>query len=136
SDTGIGIAPEDIEKVLRPFGQVESALARRFAGTGLGLPLSKGLAELHGGTLSISSRPGAGTTVTVRQPPHPPLPYLRPGIAAPRASPALSKARADGQRGCNAAPGRTRVKPCVSSSLLRLSWLSRRPRPSRRRPRE
>ncbi|MBX6366869.1 MAG: PAS-domain containing protein [Rhodospirillales bacterium] len=71
-DTGIGIAPEDIEKVLRPFGQVESSLARRFTGTGLGLPLSKGFVELHGGTLSISSRPGAGTTVTVRLPPHPP----------------------------------------------------------------
>jgi signal transduction histidine kinase len=71
TDTGIGIAPEDIEKVLRPFGQVESSLARRFAGTGLGLPLSKGLVELHGGMLSIASAPGTGTTVTVRLPPQP-----------------------------------------------------------------
>jgi signal transduction histidine kinase len=71
SDTGIGIAPEDMEKVLRPFGQVESSLARRFAGTGLGLPLSKGLVELHGGTLAIASAPGSGTTVRVRLPPQP-----------------------------------------------------------------
>jgi signal transduction histidine kinase len=73
TDTGIGIAPEDIEKVLRPFGQVESSLARRFAGTGLGLPLSKGLVELHGGSLAIASTPGAGTTVTIRLPPRPPV---------------------------------------------------------------
>jgi PAS domain S-box-containing protein len=71
TDTGIGIAQEDIDKVLRPFGQVESSLARRFAGTGLGLPLSKGLVELHGGSLAIASTPGAGTTVTVRLPPVP-----------------------------------------------------------------
>jgi PAS domain S-box-containing protein len=71
SDTGIGIAPEDIEKVLRPFGQVESSLARRFPGTGLGLPLSKGFVELHGGSLAITSTPSAGTTVTVRLPPEP-----------------------------------------------------------------
>jgi len=71
TDTGIGIAPENIDKVLQPFGQVESSLARRFAGTGLGLPLSKGLVELHGGSLSLASTPGVGTTVTVRLPPTP-----------------------------------------------------------------
>ena len=54
--------------VLTPFGQVESALARRHDGTGLGLPLAKCLVELHGGELDLQSREGEGTTVTVRLP--------------------------------------------------------------------
>jgi PAS domain S-box-containing protein len=68
-DTGIGMAPEEILKAMEPFGQVDSRLARKYEGTGLGLPLSKALVELHGGTLEIESQPGAGTTVTVRLPP-------------------------------------------------------------------
>jgi signal transduction histidine kinase len=67
-DTGIGIAPEDIENVLAPFGQVESAFSRRHHGTGLGLPLAKSLAELHGGTLAVHSVLNEGTVVTVRLP--------------------------------------------------------------------
>ncbi len=69
SDTGIGIAPEHLETVLEPFGQVESAMNRSHAGTGLGLPLVNAMIELHGGSLSISSAPDAGTTVTLRFPP-------------------------------------------------------------------
>ncbi|HZS81932.1 MAG TPA: ATP-binding protein [Stellaceae bacterium] len=65
SDTGIGIAREDFAKIFRPFGQLDSALNRRFEGTGLGLPLSKGLVELHGGTISLDSEIGRGTTVSV-----------------------------------------------------------------------
>jgi len=68
SDTGIGIAPEDIATVLSPFGQVESAFSRSYHGTGLGLPLAKSLAELHGGSLAIASVLEAGTTVTVTLP--------------------------------------------------------------------
>jgi len=64
-DTGIGIAPEDIVQVLEPFSQVVNPMVRREEGTGLGLPISKRLVELHGGTLSIASRIGEGTTVTV-----------------------------------------------------------------------
>jgi signal transduction histidine kinase len=71
SDTGIGIDPAAIERVLRPFGQVENAMTRRFPGTGLGLPLSKRLAELHGGTLTLESSLGAGTTASVILPPKP-----------------------------------------------------------------
>jgi len=67
-DTGIGMEAEHIPKALERFGQVDSSLSRRYEGTGLGLPLTKALAELHGGTLSIASRPGAGTAVTVRFP--------------------------------------------------------------------
>jgi signal transduction histidine kinase len=69
SDTGIGIAEEDIWKALVPFAQVSSDLSRKYEGTGLGLPLSKGFVEMHGGTLKIDSEPGRGTTVTVRFPP-------------------------------------------------------------------
>ena len=68
TDTGIGIAAEDIPRVMAPFGQVESVLSRHFQGTGLGLPLTKSLAELHGGTLELTSKPGLGTRVTVRFP--------------------------------------------------------------------
>jgi len=62
-DTGIGIAPEDIAVALAPFGQIESAISRKNQGTGLGLPLTKALVELHGGTLEMQSKLGSGTTV-------------------------------------------------------------------------
>jgi signal transduction histidine kinase len=68
SDTGIGIAPEDISKAMSHFGQVDGDLNRRYEGTGLGLPLANALVELHGGSLDIQSQLGVGTTVTVRFP--------------------------------------------------------------------
>ena len=68
ADTGIGMAPGHIEIALAPFGQVDNRLARRYEGTGLGLPLVKRLVELHGGTLAIDSALGRGTTVTVLLP--------------------------------------------------------------------
>jgi PAS domain S-box-containing protein len=68
-DTGIGIAPEDIPAALDMFGQIDRSLSRKYEGAGLGLPLSKSLAELHGGTLHISSEVGVGTRVAVRLPP-------------------------------------------------------------------
>ena len=64
-DTGIGMSSADIPKALSPFGQIDSAHNRRHAGTGLGLPLTKRLVELHGGTLALDSVPGRGTTVTI-----------------------------------------------------------------------
>ena len=69
TDTGIGIAPEDIERVQRPFEQVETSYSRRHAGSGLGLPYAKRLSELHGGELTIESELGRGTAVTVTLPP-------------------------------------------------------------------
>jgi signal transduction histidine kinase len=68
ADTGIGIAAEDIPVVLQPFGQVDSQLSRKYSGTGLGLPLSGRLMKLHGGTLDIESKVGAGTTVMIAFP--------------------------------------------------------------------
>lgn len=67
-DEGIGIHPDDIEKVLSPFGQVDSTLSRRYEGTGLGLPIAMSLIELHGGTLAIDSEPDLGTTMIVSLP--------------------------------------------------------------------
>ncbi len=68
TDTGIGIAPKDISKVMTPFGQVDSQLSRRYEGTGLGLPLSKKLVEILGGNFKIESEEGKGTTVTIDVP--------------------------------------------------------------------
>ena len=65
ADTGIGMTPEQIPIALAPFGQVDSGLNRKYDGVGLGLPLTKRLIELHGGTIEIASKPGQGTTVTV-----------------------------------------------------------------------
>jgi len=65
SDTGIGMASEEIPKALEEFGQIDSKISRQFAGTGLGLPLAKHLIELHGGTLTIKSQINVGTTVTI-----------------------------------------------------------------------
>ncbi|CCQ75430.1 PAS domain S-box protein [Magnetospira sp. QH-2] len=62
-DTGIGMAPEDIPTALTPFGQIDSDLARRYEGTGLGLPLVAHLMELHDGRLRLDSTPGCGTKV-------------------------------------------------------------------------
>ncbi len=68
SDTGAGIAAEDLPKVMEVFGQVPSIEAQSFEGSGLGLPLTKALAELHGGTIDIESALGVGTTVALRLP--------------------------------------------------------------------
>ena len=67
-DTGIGIAKEHLDRVLRPFEQVESAHSRTHGGTGLGLPYSKKIIEIHGGTLTLDSALNHGTTVRVQLP--------------------------------------------------------------------
>ena len=68
ADTGVGMDPADIPLALQPFHQLDNPLVRRQDGTGLGLPLSKALTELHGGTMEISSEPGVGTIVRVTLP--------------------------------------------------------------------
>jgi two-component system cell cycle sensor histidine kinase PleC len=69
ADNGIGISPQDLERVLRPFEQVESAYARRNGGAGLGLPLALKLTELHGGNLTVDSQVSKGTKVNILLPP-------------------------------------------------------------------
>ncbi len=68
ADTGIGIAPEEMPHVFTPFTQLKANVSRPIPGTGLGLPLTKALVELHGGSLVVDSVLGAGTTVTVNLP--------------------------------------------------------------------
>ena len=68
SDTGIGMSAAEIECALETFRQVDNSFIKRFEGTGLGLPLARRFAELHGGSLSIESLPGEGTKVIVRLP--------------------------------------------------------------------
>ena len=67
-DSGVGIKPEDVAKVFEPFGQLRAAIETGQPGTGLGLPLSRKLAELHGGTLEIESSAGRGTSVLLGLP--------------------------------------------------------------------
>jgi signal transduction histidine kinase len=71
-DCGIGMSAAEIERALQPFGQATSSTTRTHGGTGLGLPIAKGLVEAHGGSLTILSSPGAGTLVRVMLPPSPP----------------------------------------------------------------
>jgi PAS domain S-box-containing protein len=84
TDTGIGIAFEDIPRALTPFQQIDSGLNRIHEGTGLGLPLAKSLVEMHGGYLDLQSEVGVGTTVTVRFPAERivPSPYVTKAIGA------------------------------------------------------
>jgi len=67
-DTGIGIDANDLSRVMEPFIQADNSLQRQYNGTGLGLPLTKSLIELHGGSLEIKSIQGVGTTVVARLP--------------------------------------------------------------------
>jgi signal transduction histidine kinase len=65
SDTGIGIARKDLDRLFKPFTQVDNGLTRRHGGTGLGLYISRGLAELLGGRIDVESEPGKGSKFTL-----------------------------------------------------------------------
>lgn len=67
-DTGIGIAPENINKLFQPFVQIDSALNRKYAGTGLGLALVKRIVELHGGKVEVTSQVGVGSCFAIEIP--------------------------------------------------------------------
>ena len=67
-DTGIGIAPEQVALLFQPFCQLDSQLSRKYAGTGLGLALTRKLAQLHGGTVAVRSRLGQGSEFTISLP--------------------------------------------------------------------
>lgn len=83
SDNGVGMNEAEVALAVEPYGQLNSTMARNSKGTGLGLPIAKGLAELHGGRLSLSSSKGKGTKVLVALPwktgPHSPSDLARPG---------------------------------------------------------
>jgi signal transduction histidine kinase len=64
TDTGVGMAPEELSRAFEPFAQLDNVYSRRQQGTGLGLALVRTLSELHGGTLEVDTAPGAGTTAT------------------------------------------------------------------------
>jgi signal transduction histidine kinase len=68
SDTGIGISPDQMDKLFKSFSQVDSSSTRRHGGTGLGLAISRRLCELMGGTIFVESKPGQGSTFTMRLP--------------------------------------------------------------------
>jgi signal transduction histidine kinase len=68
ADTGIGIPPDQLERVFERFYQVDGSTTRRYGGTGLGLALVKEIVEAHGGQVSVSSQVGQGSTFTVRLP--------------------------------------------------------------------
>jgi signal transduction histidine kinase len=72
ADNGIGMTPEELQKAVLPFGQIDSEMARQRKGTGIGLTLVKSLVELHGGTLDIVSTKDVGTTATLI------LPWMKP----------------------------------------------------------
>jgi two-component system CheB/CheR fusion protein len=69
SDSGVGMSPAEANKAMAPFGQIDNVMGRKNRGSGLGLPLVKAMMDLHGGTMEIDSKPGVGTTVTLRFPP-------------------------------------------------------------------
>jgi signal transduction histidine kinase len=69
ADDGIGIAADDMARVMRPFDQGQNVLTKEHGGTGLGLPLTKALIELHDGTFVLDSRVGVGTEATISLPP-------------------------------------------------------------------
>jgi signal transduction histidine kinase len=68
TDTGIGMTPEEIERMFEEFAQADSSMTRKYGGTGLGLAISRRLCRMMGGDIALSSRLGEGTTCTVRLP--------------------------------------------------------------------
>ncbi len=87
SDTGIGMSEEDLASIFQEFKQVDSGLDRQHEGTGLGLALTKRFAELHGGSVTVTSKPGAGSTFTIHIPVTRPVePVREPSASEPESA--------------------------------------------------
>ena len=89
-DTGIGIAPEQQETIFKAFRQVDSTLTRKYAGTGLGLTISRNLASLLGGEVLVQSEPGQGSEFTLRLPLRPDQQSQQFDDRTPQIEPAIS----------------------------------------------
>ena len=89
ADTGIGIAPDDQERIFQEFGQLDNPIQRRVRGTGLGLPLSRKLAALLGGGLTVESEAGVGSTFFATIP----ITHVEPEPAGPAADPEIDPLR-------------------------------------------
>ena len=87
-DTGVGVAPEALERLFEGFTQADSSIGRRFGGTGLGLTISRSLAQLMGGDIRLESVPGIGTSAIFTLPHKPAEPAVAP--SAPAATPSAS----------------------------------------------
>jgi signal transduction histidine kinase len=109
SDSGIGIAPSDLNRILQPFEQVEDSKSRSRGGVGLGLPLTRKMAEMHGGSLSVASQEGGGTTVTIL------IPKERLSSVRPYAEESL----VGGDRPPQAALSQLDCRPTASRSSLK-----------------
>ena len=68
SDIGIGMTPEQVEKLFQPFSQAEVSMIRKYGGTGLGLEITRRFCEILGGDITVKSRLGVGSTFTIRLP--------------------------------------------------------------------
>jgi len=107
-DSGVGIAEGDLQKLYQPFMQVDSSVARRHTGTGLGLSLVRRLAELHGGTVGVASRPGVGSRFSVW------LPYREAASAEQEERPASDAA-------ASAEPGATIASAHAGAASMRVA---------------
>ncbi|MFM8321769.1 MAG: ATP-binding protein, partial [Chloroflexota bacterium] len=105
-DKGIGIAPENLDRLFTPFTQIDSQISRQFSGTGLGLSLVKRMAELHGGSLKVESTAGEGSRFTLVMP-------WSADIVLPAVEPAPQEARASGPQRLQDANGAPAYKPLI-----------------------
>jgi PAS domain S-box-containing protein len=92
-DTGVGIAAQDLDKLFKPFVQLDNSLNREHSGTGLGLSLVRGMVELHGGSVSVTSVPNEGSQFTVS------LPWSQPVLPGVILGPAEAPTTSPGQTG-------------------------------------